>query len=180
MKLFDTALELNAMNIIEKLKETYKPENKPVTIGIRYWTNGNDGTLGFSVGDEISYGTFVSARHKVKLNNVKLAPNTDLIIGDWNMFGKTFKIHNGTDEEKTFNFRWYIPVIHSLKVVEGAADGKYYDSYNWGWYIFNTNVFPLVLCVLLFAVIVIAITINGKKQKESFTTSMAREKYITL
>ena len=130
MKLFDAALHLNAMDIIEKLKETYKPENKPATIEVRYWTNGNDGTLGFSVGDEIDYRTFVSARHKLKLNKVKLAPKTDLIIGDWNTLGKTFRIHNGTDEEKTFKFRWYIPVIHSLKVVKRQQCHRFAPSYD--------------------------------------------------
>ena len=171
MKLFDTALHLNAMNIIEKLKETYKPENKPATIDIRYWTNGNDGTLGFSVGDEINRHTFVSARHKLKLNNVKLAPKTDLIIGDWNMLGKPFRIHNGTDEEKTFEFKWYLPVIHSLKVVEGAADDKFYDSYNWFWYIVNIKYLPFILFTILILVVIVAMLVNGEKrsQKESYT-----------
>ena len=165
-KVFNTALQLNAIDTIKKLKETYKPENKPAIIDIRYWTNGNDGTLGFSVGDEITYGTFVSAGHKLKLNNVKLAPKTDLIIGDWNMFGKTFRIHNGTDEEKSFSFRWYLPVMHSLKVEAGAADGKFYDSYNWFWYIVNVRYLPFILSATLIIVIIVLMAVNGK---ESYT-----------
>ncbi len=174
MNLFDTALHLNAMNVIKELEESYKPENKPATIDIRYWTNGNDGTLGFSVGDKIDRYTFASARHKLKLNRVKLAPKTDLIIRDRDVYTKTFRIHNGTDEEKTFEFKWYLPVIYSLKVVEGANDGRFYDSYNWFWYIISIKYLPFILFTTLMLVMIIAMLMNGEKQsqKESYIAPM--------
>lgn len=172
--------------VLDTLASKYVPtDNSTAVVDIELHTRLSDThsrrntrTIGLSNGDELDSKMFWKTRHNLSIRSIKLAPGTDLLLGDWRMFGKVFKVHNGSDKPHTFNFRWYKPSIHSIKVVEGEKDGTIYDGYHWGWYIFNTKVFPFILTLVVIAIVTITLMINGKKQKELYTAT--GEKYITL
>ena len=126
-------------------------------------------TIGLTYENELDSGIFRQMRHNLSVRSIKLAPGTDLLLSDWNMFGKIFKVHNGSDQPRTFTFSTYKPTIHSIKVVKGEKDGKTYDSYNWGWYILNTKTLPFIAVVILIITVIIITSIKGKKQKQTNT-----------
>ncbi len=117
--------------------------------------------IGLSVGNELDSSMFWKTHHRLSVRSIKLAPGTDLLLGDWRMFGKTFKVHNGSDQTHTFTFFTYKPRIHSIKVVEGNRDGEVYDSYNWGWYLFNTHTIPLILVLALVLTLIIVMAVKS-------------------
>lgn len=173
---------------LDALADKYTPtDNSAAVIDIELHTRfsktsgrSTRRSIGLSDGDELKSDMFWKTRHNLTVRSIKLAPGTDLLLGDWRMFGRVFKVHNGSDQPHTFYFRWYKPSIHSIKVVEGEKDGKIYDSYNWGWYIFNTKVFPTILVIIIIVTVMIALAINGEKQKESPTMTTTGEKYIHI
>lgn len=126
--------------------------------------------IGLSNGESLDSDMFWKTRHNLTVRSIKLAPGTDLLLGDWRMFGRVFKVHNGSDQPHTFRFKWYRPSIHSIKVMEGEKDGKIYDSYNWGWYLFNTKTFPVIL-ILIFVIIMVIVTAVYKKKDTPYVPS---------
>ena len=160
---------------LDALADKYTPkDNSAAIVDIELTTHFSSSyrrrttrAIGLSIGNELDSAMFWKTRHKLSVRSIKLAPGTDLLLGDWRMFGKTFKVHNGSNETHTFTFFTYKPTIHSIKVVEGDKDGKIYDSYNWGWYLFNTHTFPLILLIVVLAVVLITIEVKRKTTKGS-------------
>lgn len=143
-----------------------------IDIELHTWLSKTSGrstrrSIGLSTGESLNSDMFWETGHKLTVRSIKLSPGTDLLLGDWRMFGKEFRVHNGSDQPHTFSFRWYRPSIHSISVVEGDKDGRTYDSYNWGWYIFNTNVLPFLFAAVL--IITVSIVIAVKKDSNNQT-----------
>ena len=139
-----------------------------ITFNGKYYTSR---AVGFNMGDVIGHRDIGLVGHNIRIHSITLQPGTDCILKDSNAFWKTFKIHNGTNIQQTFLFKWYHPRIYSLEIKAGENDGTSYDGYNWLWYIINREVLPIIAIVLIVIILGIIAIINRKKIGSNNTTS---------
>lgn len=160
---------------LDTLADKYMPTDKSAAIidielHTRFsstYSRRSNRSIGLSYGDTLDSDIFWKTRHNLVIRSIKLAPGTDLLLGDWRMFGRVFRVHNGSDQQHTFTFFTYRPKIHTIKVVEGEKDGQTYDSYNWGWYICNTRTLPLLLLLALVIIMIVVVAVKGKKRSQN-------------